>query len=688
MENRTELNSRCKRIVIKIGTGVLNSRDGKLDLNVLRDLCEQAADLHEAGKEIVVVTSGAVASGRTRLELNGAELDMALQQASAAVGQSLLMEQYHAFFGRRGKCVAQILLTQQDFEDQSRFRNMLSTFERLLGMRVIPVVNENDAVATEELDSSKGKDERLFGDNDTLSSLVAAGIKADALIILSTVDGLLDKNKRAIAAVSGFDESIWQLDFGEVTGRGGLSSKLGAMRKATSNGIIGIIANGKSSGVLERIFSGENIGTLFAKGAQSEAQKPGYSQKIAAQAKESGRMLSKASEEKRDSALVAAAALIEANAQDILEKNAAEVAEAKERGQGAGFLQRLGLSQKGIQYLSDTLRKVAALKLPAEKIAEWELENGLQITKVRVPLGAILLIFESRPDVVVEGAALALKSGNSIILKGGKEAAKTNAILSGLLRQALAQSGLPEDAVQLFGGTREDLKELLKKSDCLDLVVPRGGEGLLKFVKASSEIPILFAGGGNCHLYVHGDADLEAAAEIAINAKTQKPSACNAIETLLVHEKIAPAFLPLVAEKLLAKGVELRCCAASQRILSGFSTKAATEDDWAEEFLSLILSVKVVSGVEEAVGHINRYGTRHSDAIVAQDKGAADFFCNEVDAACLYWNASTRFTDGGQFGFGAELGISTQKLHVRGPIGLDALCSYKYKIAGNGNIRG
>lgn len=688
MENRTEPISQCKRIVVKIGTGVLNSADGKLDLNVLRDLCGQTSDLHDSGKEVVVVTSGAVASGRARLELNGEGLDMVLQQASAAVGQSLLMEQYNAFFGRRGKCVAQILLTQQDFADQARFRNVLSTFERLLGMRVIPVVNENDAVATEELDSSKGKDERLFGDNDMLSSLVAVGIKADALVILSTVDGLLDSQKNVIGTVGKVSGEHSALDFGAVGGRGGLSSKLEAMRKATSSGIFGIIANGKSNRVLDRVFSGENTGTLFLKQQKAGEQKSDYAFKVAAEAKESAKLLSKSAEEKRNSALVTAAGLIERSAQEILAKNAADVGEAREKGQSPAFLQRLALSQKSIAYLSETLRKVAALGLPEEKIAEWKLQNGIQITKVRAPLGVVLLIFESRPDVVVEGAALALKSGNSIILKGGKEAARTNAILSDLLRQALAQSGLPQGSAQLFSGTREDLKELMQRSEDLDLVVPRGGESLLRFVKGNSAIPLLFAGGGNCHLYVHEDADVKAAVEITMNAKTQKPSACNAIETLLVHQKIAPAFLPLVAEKLTAKGVELRCCETSLQILKGFGAKAATEEDWATEFLDLILAVKTVSCAEEAVQHINKYGTRHSDAIVTQDKGTADFFCNEVDSACVYWNASTRFTDGGQFGFGAELGISTQKLHVRGPIGLEALGTYKYKIAGNGNIRG
>ena len=376
------------------------------------------------------------------------------------------------------------------------------------------------------------------------------------------------------------------------------------------------------------------------------------------------------------------------NSKGILEKNAQDIADAKGNGQGAAFIERLSLGEKGVRALAATLRSVAGLALPAEIISEWEPQKGLRISKVRVPLGAMLLIFESRPDVVVEGAALAIKSGNGIVLKGGKEAARTNAALARIMREALGQCGLPQDAVQLFDGSRDGLKSLLKRSDCIDLVVPRGGEGLINFVRENSQIPVLYAGGGVCHLYVHNDADLGMAAAIAVNAKVQKPSACNAIETLLVHEGIMREFLPIVGKELAEKGVEMRCCGKSLPILKAFGARAAVEPDWGTEFLAPILAVKVVSGVEEAVEHINRHGTRHSEAIVTCSREAAGKFCGSVDAACTYWNASTRFTDGGQFGFGAELGISTQKLHVRGPIGLEALCTYKYKIRGNGNIRG
>jgi len=686
---REDFKCASQRVVIKIGTGVLSSGDGRLDLNVLRDLCGQMCNLHDSGKEIVIVTSGAVASGRARLGIDAGEMDVPLQQASAAVGQSLLMEQYNSFFSRRGKCVAQIPLTQQDFSDEARFRNIVGTLERLLKMRVITIVNENDAVATEELDPSGGKDERLFGDNDVLSTLVAGGIGADSLAILSTVDGLLGEDRRAISAVFGFDGGIWKLDFGGNTGRGGLASKLKAMKKAGDGGIYGVIANGKSQNILERIFAGERVGTIFArKKKETPAQERDYCQKIALLAKESGQAMAKIPEAKRNGALLAAAELIDENSADILKENEADVSEARAAGHNAAFVERLSLGEKGVGALSATLRSVARQELAREKIAEWNVAGGLKITKVRVPLGALLLIFESRPDVTIEGAALAIKSGNAIILKGGKEAARTNHALTGVLQKAGEMFGLPKGAIQVFEGTREDLGLLLKRSDCLDLVAPRGGGNLLRFVRKNSEMPVLSAGGGNCHLYVHEDADAEIALRIALNAKTQKPSACNAIETLLVHEKIAGTFLPMLAERMTRKGVELRCCRASFAMLQGFGVKKATDADWATEFLGLVLAVRVVAGLDEAVRHVNKYGTRHSEAIVTQNKEAADSFCGAVDCACAYWNASTRFSDGGQFGFGAELGISTQKLHVRGPIGLDSLYTYKYKIAGNGNVRG
>ncbi|VVC01969.1 Gamma-glutamyl phosphate reductase [uncultured archaeon] len=682
----------CRRIIVKIGTGVLTSQAGGIDSGTLSGICSQVAALHDSGKQVILVTSGAVGSGRAQLKLGEKKLSMNLQQASAAVGQSLLMEQYNRHFREKGKTTAQILLTQDDFGNPGRLANLASTIGALFSLGAIPIVNENDAVATEELDASSGRNGKLFGDNDVLSSLLAAKADADALIILSTVEGLLGKDGKAVSYVEKVDETTEALDKGDCSagGRGGLPSKLAAMKTACESGAIGIIADGKSPGVLGRVFSGEKVGTLFERGEKPSGKpqaQAGYAMKISLAAKQAGIELSQSPLEARDRALLLAADFVEKNADSIISQNEADVAEARQNGADGAFLSRLKISHKGIEYLCSTLRQMAKMPLPNQEMGSWELPNGLKIRRVRTPLGAICVIFESRPDVVVEAGALAIKSGNAIIMKGGSEAARSCKALAGILRTALSECGLAQDSVQLFSGERSDLAALLKQKGAIELAVPRGGEGLISFVAKNSEVPVIYAGGGNCHLYVHEDADMQMAAAIAIDAKVRKPSACNAIETLLVHSKIAPAFLPMAAKKLQESGVELRCCKKSAKII-GSACKKAEESDWATEFLGPTLAVKVVDGIDEAASHINKYGTRHSEAIVTKSRDAYERFAANVDAAAIYWNASTRFTDGSQFGFGAELGISTKKLHDRWPIALEALYTYKYEIIGNGQTRG
>lgn len=655
----------------------------------MRDLCEQVSDLHDSGKQIVLVTSGAIASGKSRLSLNGKAMDVQLQQASAAVGQSLLMEQYNSFFSKRGKCIAQILLTQDDFTNKKRFENLLHTFERLFKLGAIPIVNENDAVETEELDSSKGRDERLFGDNDALSSLVACGVKAQALVLLSNVDGLLGKDRKAIPFVDAVDSGLAALDFGAVSGRGGLPAKINSVSRVTESGAFAVIANGKQEGVVKQIFQGKSVGTLFNASNKEKAQ-VSHARELALKARTASQQLAPSSEQQRDKALLLAAEEIETRADNILEANALDYAESEKSGASAAFLQRLKLDKKGVLALASTLRSIASRPHQKRQLAKWKLSNGLEIRKVRVPLGVLLVIYESRPEVAVEATALALKSGNSLILKGGKEAKHSNRILAGILSGSASTAGMPQDCVQLFEGPRSELTELLKQGDCIDLVFPRGGEGLINFVRANSGIPVIFAGGGVCHLYVHEDADESMAQNIAFNAKVQKPSVCNSIETLLVHEKIASGFLPKAGVHLTKAGVELRCCEKSFALLSkaGVAVTRAAENDFGKEFSDLVLAVKIVSSLEEAIAHVNLFGTKHSEAIVTESKKAAFEFLQKVDAAAVYWNASTRFTDGGQFGFGAELGISTQKLHVRGPVGVDALYTYKFEVSGRGQVRG
>lgn len=371
----------------------------------------------------------------------------------------------------------------------------------------------------------------------------------------------------------------------------------------------------------------------------------------------------------------------------IFERNAEDVEAARRANLSPAFIDRLLLNEGRLESICKGLLEVAALPDPIGEIIEgWKCPNGLVLQKVRVPLGIVGVIYESRPNVTVDSAALCLKAGNCVVLRGGKEALNSNISLASVIEQAVAEEGVPADAIQLIDiPEREGAQEMMKLNDLIDVLIPRGGPGLIRYVVENATVPVIETGAGNCHVYVHEDADLEMAVSIIVNAKTQRPSVCNAAETLLVHRNIAESFLPKAAQALREKGVELRGCERTQQIVT--DVKPATEEDWATEFLALILAVKVVDSLEEAIDHINRYGTKHSEAIVTKGLNAARKFCEGVDAAAIYVNASTRWTDGYEFGLGAEIGISTQKLHARGPMGLRELTTYKWVVWGEGQIR-
>ena len=394
-------------------------------------------------------------------------------------------------------------------------------------------------------------------------------------------------------------------------------------------------------------------------------------------------------DEVRNRALAAMAEAIDENAERILAANAEDVTAAEplvaSGEMSEPLLRRLELNERKIAQMADGVRAVAALPDPlgVARMATL-LDEELTLRRITCPLGVIAAVFESRPDALVQIASLCLKSGNAAILKGGREAAHTNRLMSELLRSAAASSGeVPADALQLVEA-REDVQALLSRDDAVDLLIPRGSNEFVRYIKEHSNIPVLGHADGVCHLYVDAAADTAMAVRLAFDAKTQYPAVCNAIETLLVHEKKAGEFLPLAAEALAEKGVAIRGCDATRAILK--SAGAATEEDWKTEYLDLILSVRVVETLEEAVDHINRYGSRHTDAIVTKDEAAARTFLSRVDAASVMWNASTRLADGFRYGFGAEVGIATDKIHARGPVGLEGLVTYKYQIEGNGHL--
>ncbi|MEK6590704.1 MAG: glutamate-5-semialdehyde dehydrogenase [Nitrospinota bacterium] len=409
--------------------------------------------------------------------------------------------------------------------------------------------------------------------------------------------------------------------------------------------------------------------------------------KIAQQAKDSSRKLSNLSTKIKNDSLQAMAELLEERADFLIEANFRDIHYAKEKGLSSAMIDRLTLNPVRIKDMAKGLREIAALPDPVgEVVRMWRRPNGLQIGKLRVPLGVIGIIYESRPNVTAEASSLCIKSGNAVILRGGSESIHSNIAIAQLLSDAGRKKGLPDNSIQLIDVTdREAIFEMLKLDAYIDLIIPRGGHSLIRTVVENSHIPVIKHDKGLCHVYIDSMADLDMGERIAFNAKVQRPSVCNAMETLLVHKDIARAFLPNMIKRLKEATVEIRGCPRTKAIVPEIND--ATEEDWDTEYLDLILSVKVVDSIDEAIEHITRHGSMLSEAIVTRDYNNAWRFLREVDAASVFVNASTRFTDGGQFGLGAEMGISTQKLHCRGPMGLEELTSTKYIVFGDGQVR-
>ncbi|MEG0913612.1 MAG: glutamate-5-semialdehyde dehydrogenase [Oscillospiraceae bacterium] len=399
------------------------------------------------------------------------------------------------------------------------------------------------------------------------------------------------------------------------------------------------------------------------------------------------RVLATVSSEMKNRALCIIAQELKKNAGAILQANDIDIADGKRAGLSEAMTDRLTLSEPRIDGICDGVLQLCAMADPVGRVLSEDIkQNGLKIQKVTVPIGVIAVIFEARPNVAVDSAALCLKSGNAVILRGGREAINSNRALCDIMRGAIARAGLPEDCIQLVEDTgHESANELMKLNGYVDVLIPRGGRGLIKAVVQNASVPVIETGAGTCHIYIDRDADLEMAAKIVDNAKTSRPSVCNACECILVHADIAQKFLPMVKALLDAHSVEIRADESASAILK--DSIPASDSDWGREYNDYILACRVVDSVSDAVEHIYRYGTSHSEAIVTRNEETAKYFVDNIDAAAVYVNASTRFTDGGEFGLGAEIGISTQKLHARGPLGLNELTSYKYKIFGNGQIR-
>jgi glutamate-5-semialdehyde dehydrogenase len=408
-----------------------------------------------------------------------------------------------------------------------------------------------------------------------------------------------------------------------------------------------------------------------------------------AAAQRASRALATISSGVKDAALEAIAVALVERADEILEANARDLESGRENGLSSALLDRLALSDSRIADMAAGVRKIASLPDPVGEVIDGSrLPNGLDVRKVRVPLGVVAVVYEARPNVTIDAAALCLKSGNAIVLRGSSSAAHSNAVLAAIAAQAAGDAGLPEGSLSLVaGGGREELAELATQAGVVDLIIPRGGEGLKAALKGVATVPVIYAASGNCHVYVDSSADLEAARAIILNAKLQRPGTCNAAETLLVHADVAAAFLPQTLQALADADVALHGDDRARAAAPDVTVHEAVAEDWDTEYLALELAVGVVDSAAEAIVHINAHGSGHSEAIVTRDTESARAFQLGVDAACVYVNASTRFTDGGEFGMGAEIGNSTQKLHARGPIGLRELCTFKYLVEGSGHVR-
>ena len=686
IQTRGDLGS-ARRIVVKLGTQVVVDAEGRPALGRLYGLMEAVAAMGARGCQPLLVSSGAVGLGARRLGLHPSAL--ADKQASAAVGQGELMSLYADGLGRLGFPAAQVLLTEDDFSDATRHANLKRTLEALLAMNAVPVLNENDTVSTLELERPAEGRTPVFSDNDHLSALVAMHLDADLLVLLSDVSALHTSNP----ALDPSATPVGEVPFGSALdvdlagrsgrGRGGMASKVGAARLAAERGVAVVLASGLEPRILERILAGEPVGTLFGANPEAAPEEPAEhpvrGQAVAARA--AAHTLAVSSGATRNRVLEALAAGLLADAEAILAANALDLAAAQGTISPAAF-QRLRLSPAKLQEMAAGVRAVAALPEPLGRVdLRRELDEGLELTRESCPLGVLGVIFESRPDALVQISALALKSGNAVLLKGGREARHSNAALLATVRAALATEGLPEDAVQGLAD-RASVEALLGLSDLVDLIIPRGSNALVKRIQATTRIPVMGHSEGVCHVYLDAAADPAMAVRLVRDAKLQYPSACNAAETVLVHAAAAATLLPLLAADLAARGVELRGCAQSLALATGLMP--ATPEDWDTEYGEPILALKVVQDLDEALAHIRQHGSGHTEAIVTEDPAAAARFLAEVDAAGVYHNASTRFADGFRYGFGAEVGISTGRIHARGPVGLEGLLSHRYLLRGSG----
>ena len=771
-----------RRIVVKIGSNVLTREDGRPDTTRISALVDQLARLHRAGTEFILVSSGAVASGRSLLETRVGRIDtVSARQLFSAVGQVKLLNRYYDLFNEYGIACGQVLTTKESLSTRRQYLNQRNCMEAMLAAGVVPIVNENDTISVTEL---------MFTDNDELSGLVAAMMGAEALVILSNIDGIYDGSpsdpaSQVIRRVApGRDLSQYIDTARSSRGRGGMTTKsrissrggrghrgrdrqrpprqypdgsdphgprrrMHAFRSGSPTGFGGQEVDrqqrrlrqgrpaprrrgrrgrlaeqgrehprrgrhGRRRGFRARRHRTHPLARRrpAGRGPHLVRQRDGPPQPrpqrsqtadslrlpisgikmeydtIFVAARRAGNELALVDAGRLSRTVAKAAALLRENAGKVLAANALDL-EAMDAD--SPMRDRLRLTAERIASIAADMESVAGLPSPqGETIAEWTRPNGMTLRKVRVPFGVVGMICEARPNVTADIFSLSMKTGNACVLKGGSDARRSNEAIAALLREALRSEGIDPAAFTLLPAGHEAAGALLNAVGYVDVVIPRGGAGLIRFVRENARIPVIETGAGIVHTYFDLDGDLTKGRAVVCNAKTRRVSVCNALDCLIVHRErlrdLAELCDPMAAERVTVYA-DAEAYAALEGRYPACLLRPAAEEHFGTEFLDYKLAVRTVGSLDEALAHIARYSSRHSEAIVTENAGTAREFTRRVDAACVYVNVSTAFTDGGQFGFGAEVGISTQKLHARGPMGLPELTTYKYVISGNGQTR-
>ncbi|KAH8307308.1 hypothetical protein KR044_009702 [Drosophila immigrans] len=697
----------ARRLVVKLGSAVITREDNHgLALGRLASIVEQVAECHLEGREVIMVTSGAVAFGKQKLaqellmslsmretlnpkdskEFDGATLE---PRAAAAVGQSGLMSLYDAMFAQYGVKIAQVLVTKPDFYNEETRNNLFSTLSELISLNIVPIINTNDAVSPpmfirDDEPAGGARKGIPIKDNDSLSAMLAAEVQADLLILMSDVDGIYNKppwEDGAKLMHTYTSDDMNSIEFGKKSkvGTGGMDSKVKAATWALDRGVSVVICNGMQEKAIKTIVGGRKVGTFFTESTESANSVP--VEVMAENARIGSRQMQALTAAQRATAVNNLADLLVSREKYILDANAKDLAEAKKNGLAKPLLSRLSLNSAKLKNLAIGLKQIAddSHRNVGRVLRRTQLADGLELKQVTVPIGVLLVIFESRPDSLPQVAALAMASANGLLLKGGKEAAHSNKALMELVKEALSSVGA-EHAVSLVS-TREEISDLLAMENHIDLIIPRGSSELVRNIQEQSlHIPVLGHAEGVCHVYIDRDADLKKALHIARDAKCDYPAACNAMETLLIHEDLMSGeIFNDVCNMLKREGVKIY---AGPRLNQQLTFGPPAAKSLRHEYGALECCIEIVPSLEEAINHIHTYGSGHTDVIVTENDAAAKHFLGSVDSACVFHNASSRFADGFRFGLGAEVGISTARIHARGPVGVEGLLTTKWILNG------